>query len=191
MATYQQDRFDEIPRDLSRVGAHRGPRSHRRAWVTFAWAALASGVLVLAGIFTLSLVDPRFAIQLPWAGTAEPTDTETDGPAPTEATVITDPGTVDPALDLSISILNASPTAGAQTTADDQLTALGWPVASALPASADDIETTTIYYRSSDYQAIARGLAQVLGVGALQLSDAYPGAPVTIVLGADYAPTAG
>ena len=43
------------------------------------------------------------------------------------------------------------------------------------------IATTTIYYRTSDYEGIALGLAQLLGVGKVQLSDNFPGAPVTIV----------
>ena len=49
-----------------------------------------------------------------------------------------------------------------------------------------------MYYQTSDFEGIAKGLLQLLGVqGKVQLSDNFPGAPVTIVLGEDYAVLAG
>lgn len=191
MASYQPDRFDDIPRDLARVGAHRAPRTARRGWVTFAWAALASGVLVIAGIATLGQLDDRFSIDLPWASAPDPADDATDGPAPEDVPAITDPGSVDPGLNLSISVFNGSPTAGAQTAVGDQLAAVGWPIGATSNASTRDIETTVVYYSSAAYEGIAKGMIEALGVGSIQLSDAFPGAPVTIVLGADYPPPAG
>ena len=48
-----------------------------------------------------------------------------------------------------------------------------------------------IYYRSTEFEGIALGLSQLLGVGTIQLSDKYLGAPVTIVVGNDYATVRG
>jgi hypothetical protein len=52
------------------------------------------------------------------------------------------------------------------------------------------VENTTVYYRSAEYEGIALGMVEALGVGSAQLSDAFPGAPVTVLLGADYTPPA-
>ena len=49
-----RDRFDDVPADLARVGAHRAPARRGRGFVTFAWAALATGALVGAGVLGLS-----------------------------------------------------------------------------------------------------------------------------------------
>ncbi|MGH1549227.1 hypothetical protein ACRAWB_08665 [Leifsonia poae] len=54
---FPRDRFDEIPEDLTRVGAHRAPRPKGRGWIAVGWAVLATLVLVGAGIFGLSLVN--------------------------------------------------------------------------------------------------------------------------------------
>jgi hypothetical protein len=191
MASTPRDRFDDIPRDLVRVGAHRAPAKRGRGWIAFAWAALATGLLVVAGLYGLSRVNPAISFQLPELGTG----TEQPGATPTpkpEVTPLTDPTLVDPALELSISVLNASPTEGAQQTAADQIALAGWPTPSTALAGSRDVETTMIYYNGSDYEAIAAGLAQLLGTDVTQIrnSDFYLGATVTIVLGADYAPAA-
>ena len=50
------------------------------------------------------------------------------------------------------------------------------------------IEATTIYYTTADDEGIARGIALALGAGDVVESTAFLGAPVTVVLGADFAP---
>ena len=104
---------------------------------------------------------------------------------------MTDPTTVPPELGLTISVFNASPANGLQNTAADAILAAGWPDPARATADQRDEETTVIYYRSTEFEGIALGLAQLLGVGTIQLSDAFLGAPVTIVVGADYATLAG
>src|SRR5476649_2551082 len=58
MASFPHDQFDEIPTDLARIGAHRAPAKRGLGWVRFGWAALATAVLVVAGLFGLSLLNP-------------------------------------------------------------------------------------------------------------------------------------
>jgi hypothetical protein len=192
MATFPKDQFDEIPADLARVGAHRAPRK-RRGGVIFAWAALATGVLVVAGLFGLSLVFPSINLELPSFG-SDPVASDT--PAPEETAVVEPaaPTTLDPintAQPLSLSVFNGSAVEGLQNTAGDAIQAAGW----SNPARANAVERTetetVLYYRSAEYEPIAVALLQLLGTGRVQLSDAYPGAPVTIVLGEDYATVAG
>lgn len=189
MASSPHDRFDDLPDDLVRVGAHRAPPKRGRGWVNFAWAALATGVLIVGGLYGLSRVNPAISFELPVLGgvAADPGTAATPEP---EATPLTDPALVDPALDLSISVLNASPTDGQQEVAANQITQARWPAPAAAVASARDREVTVVYYNGAQYESIALGLAQLLGIDAANLanSDAYLGAPVTIVLGADYVP---
>jgi hypothetical protein len=192
MATTPRDRFDDLPADLVRVGAHRAPAKRGRGWITFAWAALATGVLVVGGLYGLSRVNPDISFDLPALGGGDqPGVTETTAPA---VEPITDPALVDPTLDVSFSILNASPTDEQQVAAETQLQTAGWSAEqiSSGNASARDIETTAIYFNGAQYEGVARGIATILGtdLAFVRNSDAYLGAPITIVLGADYVPPA-
>lgn len=192
MASTPRDRFDELPDDLTRVGAHRAPAKRGRGWIAFAWAALATGVLVVGGLYGLSRINPDISFDLPsFGGDDEPGVTETTAPA---VEPITDPALVDPALAVSFSILNASPTDDQQEAAELQLQAAGWPaeVISGGNASVRDVEVTAIYFNGAQYEGVARGIATILGtdLAYVRNSDAYLGAPITIVLGADYAPPA-
>jgi len=193
MATSTRDRFDEIPDDLRRVGAHRAPKKRGRGWVNFAWAALATGLLIVGGLYGLSRVNPAISFELPplgEPGVEEPGAPE--DPQPT-ATPLTDPSLVDPSLPLSISVLNGSPTNGLQEAAATQIELANWPKPAATTASARDLEFTYIYYNGAQYESIALGLAQLLGTDPQKVlnSDAFPAAAVTIVLGGDYVPPAG
>jgi len=187
MASFPPDQFDEIPADLARVGAHRAPARRGLGWMRLGWAALATAVLVVAGLFGLSLMNPNFKLDLPFAGgpsqPAAPSASATPAAEP-----ITDPTKVDPKLNLSISVLNASKTDGQQDKAGDAIKAAGWPDPARANSTTRSEKTTTVYYSSRDFEGVARGMVVLLGVGTVQLSDAYPGAPVTIVLGDDYKP---
>jgi hypothetical protein len=191
MANFPQDQFDEVPAELKRVGAHRAPRPRGRGAIAFAWAALATGVLVVAGLYGLSRLDPNFTFALPDFGGGDNDPVATPSTSASAVPPVTDPATVDPALQLSISVLNGSASDGLQNTAADAIAAAGWPNPARANSTTRDEETTVIYYRSTEFEGIALGLAQLLGVGTIQLSDAFLGAPVTIVVGQDYATVAG
>ncbi|MAT17665.1 MAG: hypothetical protein CMF56_03750 [Leifsonia sp.] len=189
MARFPQDEFDSIPSDLERVGAHRAPRGKGRAWINVGLGILAAAVLVVAGLYGLSRLDPSFTIDLP-DFSEDATVEVTASPLPV-AEPVTDPSTVDTDPELSLSVLNGTETTGQQDVAADQLVASGWPDAVRARAAASDIETTTIYYWNADFEGLARGVAEALGVGTVVLSDAYQGAPITVLLGSDYDPSAG
>lgn len=191
MATFPQDQFDEVPAELKRVGAHRAPRPKGRGAIAFAWAALATGVLVVGGLYGLSRINPDITFALPDFGGDGGDPAATPSASASSVPPVTDPTTVDPALNLSISVLNGSGTDGLHNIAGDAIKAAGWPNPARNPSTTTDEETTVIYYRSTEFEGIALGLQQLLGVGTLQLSDRYLGAPVTIVVGNDYATVAG
>jgi hypothetical protein len=177
MAKYPRDQFDDIPADLTRVGAHRAPPKAGRGWITFAWAALATGLLVLAGTFGLNAFRG-----LSFLGD-EPTASVTPS-AEVTADPVLDPATIDAARGISITILNGTTTVGLENKAGDAL--VGWPVGARLVATERTEETTIAYYSDPANEDVARGVILALGAGEVRESTAYPGAPITVVLGADY-----
>ena len=188
MAKFVEDRFDRLPDDLKRIGAHRGPRRKGRGWIGFAWAVLATGILVFGGLFGVSrFLGVDLGISL---FATPPTATPTPTPTPT-VPAVTDPATIDQAArGIKIDVLNGTTTPGLQSTVGDSLAALGWNIGGRLPASTSDIETTFVYYGDPLNEDVARGLVLAIGLGEIRLVDptTFPGASLTIVLGADAGP---
>ena len=182
MATQQRDSFDRVPTDLARRGAHRGPKRRGRGWVTFAWAALATGVLVGLGVVALFAVDNSNQFTSAIGGSSA-VASESATPVPT-----VEP-TTDPAA--TVTILNGTTTSGLATRAGDQATAAGWTVGAEANASTSDITTSTVYYADAASEGSAKGLAATLGGIQVALSDQFQGATLTAVLGSDYVDPAG
>lgn len=180
MPKYPKDQFDDIPADLARVGAHRAPAKSGRGWITFAWAALFTGIFVAAGVFGLSLLNGQGFL-------SEGENTALPSASPSQtADPVLDPTTIDPARAITITVLNGTPTVDLETAAGTALRTAGWPVGTFALASDREIKTTTVYYSNPADEDIARGLVLALGTGDVLESTAFLGAPVTIVLGADY-----
>ena len=179
MAKYPQDQFDDIPADLARVGAHRSPPKAGRGWVTFAWAALFTGIFVVAGIGGLTL----FKNQGFLGNAPEPTSTIS---AAQTADPILDPTTIDPARAITITILNGTTTVDLQKKAGADLTAKMWPIGTLANSTNRSEKATFVYYNNPSDEDVARGVVLALGVGEIRESTAFQGAAITIVLGADY-----
>lgn len=182
MAEFPSDRFDAVPAELGRVGAHRAPARRGRGWIIVAWCALATGMLVGVGLLALGVIDRGLDLGTPPPVVAGPSAE----PEP-EITPVTDPTTVQLPEGFTITVLNGAGIPGLGQGRADVLTAAGWPVGAVTNAAADDVETTTVYYSNPADEGIALGMVELLGVGEIELSDAFPGAPVTIVVGADAA----
>jgi hypothetical protein len=185
MAKFPEDPFDDFPEDLARVGAHRAPKSRGGGWIGFAWAALATGVLIVGGLYGVSLINNNVAFEIPGIVELPAEETPTPTAEPT-ASPITDPTLIDPARKITITVLNGTPIVGMQNTVLANLTSVGWPVTSAARASTSDVEETLVYYSNPADEDVARGLVLALGIGDVRESTAFLGAPVTVVLGADY-----
>jgi len=176
MAKFPTDQFDDLPKDLARVGAHRAPPRRGRGLIIFAWAALATGIFVLAGLLALNgLRGLSFLGEEP-VSSGSPSAEITADP-------VLDPATIDPARGISITILNGTSTVDLEKTAASALA--GWPVGATLVASNRAEPTTVVYYGDPANEDVARGLVLALGVGEVRESTAY-NAPVTVVVGADY-----
>ncbi|MDO9590813.1 MAG: LytR C-terminal domain-containing protein [Microcella sp.] len=188
MAEFDPDRFDEIPAGLGRVGAHRAPRPKGGIAIAVAWAALASGVLVVAGLWALSLITDQVTFEIPGFDTAEPMPTPTDTPSPPPTVdPITDPALAELPAGFTITVLNGAGVDGLGDTARDLLATPGWPVGTVTSAGQDDLTETVVFYSDPALEGVALGMAVLLGVGETELSDAFPGAPITITLGTDFA----
>lgn len=176
-APYPKDRFDDLPQPHGRVGAHRAENPHLNGWAVFLWAALATVVLVAAGIFGTLVVSGRV--------TLFPTPTPSATPTPE----------VTPVIDTSyaVSILNATTEDGLATKMKDVVTAAGWAPDAVLAGSASStgFPTTTVFYSAVGDEAAAKGLAGVIGGAQVEQSAAYQplGNPdakqLTIVIGLD------
>lgn len=212
--TTPTDRFDEIPDDLTRVGAHRAPARQGRGWIGFAWAALATGVLVLAGVVALAAFTDSINLELPFAASEAPAD---EAPATEEGEVTGEPEVaetaepVEPLLDpaVSITVLNGTSTAGLAGAAGDTLVAEGWcgaagpdtvaegpcadstAVGSRDNAASNEIASTVVYYGDPANESAALALVASLGTGEAQLSEEFPESPITVLLGSDYLAIAG
>jgi hypothetical protein len=197
MTRFPRDRFDDVA-DGPRVGAHRGAGRRGRGWVVFAWAALATGVLVGIGVLALTLLNGSFqfdegdtagapsssASSVP-SGSATPGDDGSDDtgsatPAAPSAAAPSDQGST------TLVVLNGTSTSGLAASGRTKLTTAGWTVTSTGDAGTTGAGQTIVYYQQESQAAVAEGVAKSLGVSAVQRSSAFPNADVSVVLGADY-----
>jgi hypothetical protein len=175
----EHDIFDDLEITSSRRGVHRAPKRPGAGWIKFAWAALATGVLVVGGVGTLIVTSDSISMKDFESIFALPTTAPSATPKPTAAP------TVDPAA--VVNVLNATGETGIATLVGDQLAAEGWTVGAKSNAS-ENTEETFIYYVNPSYEGAARGVAQSLGYGTIKLTDKYveSSAAITVVIGADY-----
>lgn len=190
------DSFDSLPKGTTRTGAHRGPRRSGRGWILLAWAALVTGLLVGAGVIGLFIINDRIQFRDLIGGSGSASAAATPTPTPTITPI------VDGAL--SVTILNGTATAGLAADAGQAMRDAGWAgVESMANASSTSFPSTTVYYLDAASEAAATGLANslytkaqadatakgiTLGATAfrIELSQQFPGAALTAVLGTDF-----
>lgn len=183
MATFPTDQFDNLPEGIERVGAHRGPRAKGGGWIAFAWAALATIVLIAGGLYVLSTFDSSLKFGL-GGTTAQQTPLPSVTPTPT-LSPITDPRTIANRK-ITVTVLNGTDITNAQVQAGNALKALHWNVGTEALASESTIKKTTVYYSDAANKDVAEGVQLALGTGTIAFSNAFVGAPITVVIGSDY-----
>jgi len=192
---FPRDRFDDVT-DGPRVGAHRGARRRGRGWIAFAWAALATGVLVLVGVLVLALLNGSYSFP---GSTAAPSSSSSASasasaqpsgqPSASSSPSASQPaGAAAPAAQgaTSVVVLNGTTTSGLAARASTALTTAGWKVTSTGDAGTTGTTASVVYYQQPAQRAVAQGVANALGITAVQQSSAFPNADVSVVLGADY-----
>lgn len=169
--SYPRDRFDDVPRQPARVGAHRAEQPRTPRGVVLLWAALATVVLTVAGIIGfLVLSQQRGALP--------------ESPQATQ--------TVAPVVDTSytVLVLNGTGTQGVAESVAAQLVGAGWEQDKVAPSesSATDFPDTTVYYSAPEEEAAALGVAQAIGGARIEQSDRYANPTqkeLTVVVGLD------
>lgn len=176
----ERDQFDDLAPGLDRRGVHRAPKRRGAGFVPFAWAALATGVLVVGGVGTLIVTSDSISMKDFESIFALPTATASAAPR------VTPSPTVDPAS--VVNVLNATGETGVATAVGEKIAAEGWTVGAKSNAS-KNADETFIYYGNPSLEGAARGLAQSLGYGEIKLTDKYieSSAQLTLVVGLDYA----
>ena len=198
--SFLPDRFDEVARDKKYVGIHRSERSSASL---FAPIGIALGAVVLLVLGGLWFVD-RSASNLTLEDTAPPVIEGAPDSAPAdtpaaekevepieeEAVPVTDPTQID-TEGLTLTVLNGTTSQGMAARATSRLTDVGWPEATATNADSTDVAQSVVAYSEDADKASALGIAQLLGIDADSVvqTTAYPGARITVVLGANYVDT--
>jgi len=175
--SYPKDRFDATDDDLRRVGAHRAPRRRARAWIWIGWCALATVIIVGAGILGISIINGNVAVPGFSASSGTPTPTST--PTPTITPV------VNP--ELEVTVLNGTTQTGLAGDVATTLGKAGWKKVSTANASETDLKETIVYYSDDANKAAALGLAQSLPGATIQKTKEFvdTGAALTVVVGSD------
>lgn len=193
--TFLPDRFDEVHGDPSYVGTHRRERSTLSLFAPIGIALGAVVVLVLAGLWFIDRSDDYLeldAADVPViAGEApgeEPVVIEPEVPA--EVQPVEDPSQID-TTGLTLTVLNGTGTSGLAARAGERLVSAGWPEPTATNAESSDVAESVVAYLDDADKGIALGIAQLLGIDAEQVvqTNSYPGARITVVLGANYVDT--
>jgi hypothetical protein len=182
MANFRTDQFDNLPENPDRVGAHRGPKVKGRGWITFAWAVLATAILVVGGLYVLSIFNSSINFGLgPSAGS---TATASSTPVPV-ITPIVDPTSIA-SRDITVTVLNGTDIVGLDTKAAAKLTAKGWDVIATANSTATNIKTSTVYYSDAANEDVAEGIQSLLGAQDIGFTSQYPGSSITVVVGSDF-----
>lgn len=185
-----RDRFDAVPDELHRVGAHRAKAHWAQSWVNVAWAVGVIIVLSVGGLWGLSQINSDFKFGLPFmAAPGEEVEQPPAEDAPEAAEPVLDPAIV-------ITVLNGTETSGLSTTVGDYLVAQGWMgaefgVGARVTASSTEVEATQVIYNNPENEAAARAMIETLGVGELVLANTYPASPLAVLIGSDFALSAG
>lgn len=191
---FPRDRFDDVA-DGPRVGAHRGAQRRGRGWIVFAWAALATGVLVGVAVLALAVLNGSYSFNgsdsPSTSATAKPSATSKPSASSSAGSGSAGAGSAAAATPAqqgttTVVVLNGTTTTGLASRASAALTGAGWQVASTGDAGTTGSTSTIVYYQQASQAAVAQGIAKQLGVTAVQQSAAFPNADVSVVLGADY-----
>lgn len=189
MTRFPHDRFDDVT-DGPRVGAHRGMHRRGRGWIAFAWAALATGVLVGIGVLVLGLLNDSYSFPGSDASSAPSASSSSSSSAPsqTESATPSEPTAAAPSDQGSTTlvVLNGTTTAGLAAKGTATLTTAGWTVTSSGNAGTTGTTSTIVYYQQESQKALAEGVAKSIGTTAVEQSAAFPNADISVVLGADY-----
>lgn len=187
------DRFDDVPEEQGYVGLRR-LRREPTFWLIPAGIVVGlSIVLTGIGFFMVHLADTRLELSPEEIAITEPAPEEVveeePAPEPEPEPEVVEPIT-NPSEDevdgLTITILNGTDTTGLAARAGNLLDREGWPEQTRTNSEESGVESSLVAYESDDDEALARGVAEILGITEIVQTDNYPGARITVLLGSDF-----
>jgi len=185
------DRFDDVERERGYVGLRREQRG-RGFWLVPLGVVLGVSVVLTAiGMFMVSRADQRLELSPEEIAITDPPPEEmvaedpAPEPEPEPVEAITNPSEEE-ADGLTITILNGTDTTGLAARAGNLLDREGWPEQTRTNADEQGVEASLVAYESDDDEGLARGVAEILGIDEVVQTDNYPGARITVLLGADF-----
>jgi hypothetical protein len=185
------DRFDEVEREPGYIGLRRRQRE-KTFWLVPVGIVLgASVVLTAIGMFMVSRADQRLELSPDEIAITEPPPEEVVAqepepePEPEPVEAITNPSEEE-ADGLTLTILNGTDTTGLAARAGNLLDREGWPEQTRTNADEQGVENSLVAYESEEDEGLARGVAEILGIDEVVQTENYPGARITVLLGADF-----
>lgn len=186
------DRFDDIENEPGYIGLRRKQREPTFWLVPVGIVVGVSVVLTAVGMFMVSRADQALELSPEEIAITEPPPEEVAAepepepePEPEVAEAITSPSE-EQADGLTITILNGTDTTGLAARAGNLLDREGWPKQTRTNADEKGVEDSLVAYESDDDEGLARGVAEILGISEVVQTENYPGARITVLLGADF-----
>lgn len=184
MSSYPKDRFDDLPADLDRRGAHRAPRTRAAKLASWLWGLGAIAVIVLLGVLGMSIID---SVVTPNRNdTSSSSETPAGAPPSTESAAAAAQPRLDP--NARVTVLNGTGGTGVASSGMQKLTAAGWNVVSSGDAESFNHPTTLIVYGDPADEPAALQIARDLGGGAPTLDPAQTAkGELVVTIGQDLA----
>lgn len=175
MTKYPRDEFDSIV-PSGRKGAHRrqsSGMSQTAAISLIAVLAVVAVVLVVGAVRIIgsSATDPEGQV-------AEPGNTQTETPEPTETSVDVNEHSG------SVQVLNASGVTGAEETIAKKIEDAGWSDVLTEPGRSSS--STSVVYYADGFEEEAKTLAELIGAEEIESSSKYS-TDITVLLNSDIA----
>lgn len=184
MTTQPQDRFDGVEKSTTGRGVHRGDIVRRPWWVKALTVFGSTGVIVIAALAGITVIDARLNFDIPDFTSIGATAT----PTPTATTNLLDPTTLTEKqlAAVTITILNGTTSATLPTDVAAMLTTQNWPEPALAESTDNTVKDSIIVYRYPADELMAQSIAAALGIDSVQQSDQYRGARVYVLLGSDF-----
>lgn len=182
---YPKDRFDDLPGNLDRRGAHRAPRTRGARIASWLWGLGAIALLVVLGLVGMSMIDGVVSRKSDVAVATAPSATPAAPAAPTPT-----PTQVAPKLDpeVAVSVYNGSGKNGVATKFSKKLKSAGWKIDDVGTSSDAAQDATVVAYAKAEQEAAARQVLQDLGGGSMKLdATAASNGGIVVVIGKDIA----
>ena len=192
---YADDEFDAPADPDAPRGVHRAPRSAWSRWWPFLAVLILAPALAFAAVTYLSnsrggdgASEGPGTQQGPGASTPDPSATATEGagegegePSPDD----TEKETPQPELGTPVVVLNAAGINGLAARMSEKLQGVGFTSVEAETFTGTRPAESVVYYDREDLKPTAQLVADTLGIGSVEVSEANASGGITVVLTSD------